>query len=212
MIEVNFGVRSVDLPYTIHVPGVTEEMFDELVDEDTRAELIDGVMIVHSPAALRHDDISGFLRPLMRCFAEQKKLGKVLGPDGLFRPRKGRRFGPDLFFLEQTRVPSPLPKVFQGAPDMLAEVLSPSNRPEDVAVKLPAYRRAGIREIWLVDPDRQEITVYRRRGRRYTARTTGSGRVRSDVLPGFWIESDWLWSEPLPDLLPCLREILGDHQ
>ena len=57
MIEVKCDIRSIDLPYMIQVYDVTEEMFDELVDEDTKAELIDGVMIVHSPASMEHDDL-----------------------------------------------------------------------------------------------------------------------------------------------------------
>jgi len=65
MIEVKCDIRSIDLPYMIQVYDVTEEMFDELVDEDTKAELIDGVMIVHSLASIEHDDCSGFLRGLM---------------------------------------------------------------------------------------------------------------------------------------------------
>jgi hypothetical protein len=56
MIEVTCGVKTIDLPYMLQVYGVTEEMFDELVDEDTKAELIDGVMIVHSPASMEHDN------------------------------------------------------------------------------------------------------------------------------------------------------------
>lgn len=75
MVEVKFGLRTVDLPYTIRLYGVTDEMFDEMVDEDTKAELIDGVMIVHSPATLRHDNVAGFLRGLMRFYAADKGLG-----------------------------------------------------------------------------------------------------------------------------------------
>src|SRR5258707_7463184 len=54
-------LRAMDLPYTLRLYGVTDQMFDELVDEDTRAELIDGVMIVHSPASIKHDNLTGFL-------------------------------------------------------------------------------------------------------------------------------------------------------
>jgi len=62
MIEVKHGLKTVDVPYTIRLYGITEEMFDELVDEDTKAELLDGVMVVHSPATIEHDDVGGFLR------------------------------------------------------------------------------------------------------------------------------------------------------
>ena len=90
MIGVKRGPKDIDLPYTIHLYGITEAMFDELVDEDTKAELIDGVMIVHSPASYEHDDLSGFIRALMSFYADARGLGKVLGPDSLIHLAPGR--------------------------------------------------------------------------------------------------------------------------
>jgi Uma2 family endonuclease len=209
MVEVKFGLRTVDVPYTIRLYGVTDEMFDELVDEDTKAELIDGVMIVHSPATLRHDNVAGFLRSLMRFYAADKGLGSVLGPDGLVRLKKGRRVGADIFFLPQDRVPKPLPKEYKGVPDLFVEILSPSNREEDLEDKRPLYREASVKEIWFVDLEEQQIIVDRRRGRRYATKTISTGRVESTVIKGFWIEAEWLWTDPLPNEMQCLRDILG---
>src|SRR5271170_7075455 len=124
MVEVKFGYKTVDLPYTIRLQGVTEEMFDELVDEDMKAELFDGVMIVHSPATLQHDDVGGFIRALARFYANALHLGRVLGPDGLIHLATCRLFGPDLFFLRRARTPACLPKQFEGAPDWVVEILS----------------------------------------------------------------------------------------
>jgi Uma2 family endonuclease len=208
MVEVKFGLRTVEVPYTIRLYGVTDEMFDEMVDEDTKAELIDGVMIVHSPATLRHDNVAGFLRTLMRCYTADKELGLVLGPDGLVRIKKGRRVGADLFFLNKDRVPKPLPKEYKGVPDLFLEVLSPSNRDDDLDEKRPLYREAGVKEIWFVDPDEQQIILDRRRGQRYITKTIHTGRVESAVVRGFWIEADWLWSDPLPNEMQCLRDLL----
>jgi hypothetical protein len=83
MIEVKRGIKTVDLPYTIRLYGVSEDTFYEMVDEDTTAELLDGMMIVHSPATIEHDDLSGFIRTIMRLFARKRRRGKVLGPDSL---------------------------------------------------------------------------------------------------------------------------------
>jgi Uma2 family endonuclease len=205
----NLGdLRAVDLPYSIRLYEVSEEMFDELVDEDTRAELIDGVMIVHSPASILHDEISGFLRALLRFYAEETGAGKVFGPDSLVRLRPGRRVGPDVFFLERKRVPRRLPREYAGAPDLVVEVLSPSNRRQDVADKLPAYRDAGVREIWLIDPEKREVLVERRRGKSYSTVGTTTGKVLSLTVKGFWIQAAWLWAEPMPNVMACLREIL----
>jgi Uma2 family endonuclease len=209
MVELKMGPRTVDLPFTVRVPDVTEEMFHEFVDEDTRAELLDGVMIVHSPASGRHDDIAGFLRTLARCYAEDRGAGRVYGPDYLAHVATCRLVAPDGFFLELPRVPVPVTVQFEGCPDWVIEVLSPSNRDEDLEEKRPAYREAGVRELWLVDPQQERVIVDRRRGRRYVTTTISSGRVTSAVLQGFWIEAAWLWAEPLPNIMTCLREILG---
>lgn len=51
-------------------------------------------------------------------------------------------------------------KVVYGAPDLVAEVLSESTRRKDMVTKLSKYCFAGVREYWIVDPDKKEITVY----------------------------------------------------
>ncbi len=211
MVELKFGPRTVDLPYTVRLPDVTEEMFDELVDEDTKAELIDGVMVVHSPASPRHNKIAGFIRRLMSCYAEQKGLGEVFGPDDLIHLATCRMFAPDAFFLDAKDVPHPLPaKEFEETPGLVAEVLSPSNRDDDLEDKRPAYREAGVREIWFIDSDEQQVIVDRRRGKKYSTITVADGRITSAVVKGFWLEAAWLWAEPLPGVMACLRELLGD--
>ena len=47
-----------------------------------------------------------------------------------------------------------------GAPDFLAEVLSPSTRKKDMQLKLFKYANAGVREYWMIDPDRKTVAVY----------------------------------------------------
>jgi Uma2 family endonuclease len=198
------------LPYSVRFYGVTEDLFDELVDEDAKAELLDGVMIVHSPASPRHDDVAAFLRMLMRLYVEERQLGKVLGPDSLIHLATCRKFAPDLFFFTKARLPEPLPEhQFEGAPDLVGEVLSPSNRSDDLNDKRPAYHDARVREIWFVDAENQEVIVDRRGKKRYRTTTISAGTITSSVLSGFWLQADWLWAEPLPTILPCLRQILG---
>jgi Uma2 family endonuclease len=209
MVEVKLGRRGIDLPYTVRGPGVTEAMFDELVDEDTRAELIDGVMVVHSPASMDHDDRAGFIRGLMSFYVGSKRLGKVLGPDSLVHLATCRRFAPDIYFLRRERVPVPMPKEFEGAPDLVLEVLSPSSRDDDLDGKRPAYREAKVGEIWLLDPENRQVLIDRKRRRGYGEEVVTAGRAASGVLAGFWLDVAWLWGEEFPDPLACLQAILG---
>lgn len=210
MVEVKLGMRSIDLPYTVRISGVTPEMFEELVDEDTRAELIHGVMIVHSPASLRHDHLVSFLGGLMGFYSADRNLGEVFhATAALVQLDVDLRVGPDVFFIPTGQLTGPLPKVYPGVPELVVEVLSPSNRDEDLQEKRPAYRKAGVKELWIVDDENHELLIDRKRRRRYTEETFSSGVARSDVLNGFAIDVSWLWQDPLPNRMTCLRGIIG---
>jgi len=204
------GLQVVELPYTIRIYDVTEEIFEDMVDEDTKAELIDGVMIVYSPASLQHERIRTALGGLMSFYADAKGLGLVIGSgNGVVRLASGRRLAPDGFFIAKGRLPTPLPKEFAGAPDLAVEVLSSSTRSEDLNDKRPAYRAAGVGEIWFVDTESRQVIVDRRRPNGYVEDIITQGKVASEVLEGFWIQAQWLWSDPLPNRLSCLNEILA---
>jgi Uma2 family endonuclease len=208
--EVLATLRAVEPSYALRVEDISEEDFDELVDEDTKAELIDGVLVVHSPASPQHDNEAGFLRALMRCYAEERGLGQVFGPDAVIHLATCRKFAPDGFVLDSAQMPVALPvQEFDLTPALIFEILLPSNRNYDLNDKRPAYHKAGVREIWLIDPDEQRVIVDRRHGKRYATRTLKKGRLTSTVLRGFWLDVSWLWAEPLPNVLTCLREILG---
>ncbi|HEV2843515.1 MAG TPA: Uma2 family endonuclease, partial [Thermoanaerobaculia bacterium] len=80
---------------------------------------------------------------------------------------------------------------YQGVPDLVAEVLSPSTRRRDRTIKMDAYRDAGVPEYWLVDPDARTVVVYvLEPGKGYTERCRGGvgETVGSSVLPGFRVE------------------------
>jgi Uma2 family endonuclease len=146
----------------------------------------------------------------MRGYAEHQGLGRVLGPDSLVHLAICRLFAPDLFFIKQRRVTVPMPREFEGSPDHVTEILSPSNREDDLENKRPAYQAATVGEIWIVDPANQEILVDHRRGNRYMHKQVSEGRLTSTVIKGFWIKAEWLWADPLPNALPCLLEILKE--
>jgi Uma2 family endonuclease len=79
----------------------------------------------------------------------------------------------------------------RGAPDWVAEVLSPSTARHDRTVKLAAYERAGVREVWLIDPVNLTLTIYRLEAGCYGRATTLElkGRTRLTAVPDVTI--DW---------------------
>ena len=80
----------------------------------------------------------------------------------------------------------------RGAPDWLAEVLSPSTARHDRFVKLPVYERAGVREVWLIHPTDRVLTSYQLEAGRYGPPTTTElkGQTQLTAIPGITIDWD----------------------
>jgi Uma2 family endonuclease len=73
----------------------------------------------------------------------------------------------------------------RGAPDLVVEILSPSNTAIEMQRKLELYQDAGVREYWIVNPDRNVVTAYRLEDGRYIMQLYRAAETaRSPVLPG----------------------------
>ena len=74
----------------------------------------------------------------------------------------------------------------EGPPDLVIEVLSPSNRRHDVLTKRSLYARGGVREYWIVDPEARSIEILILDGGSYrpAGRFSGGAAVASPLLPG----------------------------
>ena len=70
------------------------------------------------------------------------------------------------------------------APDLLAEIVSPDDRPAEVLAKVADWLAAGTKLVWLVDPERAEVRVYRSDGS-LSVLQEGDSLDGEDVLPGF---------------------------
>ena len=209
MVEVRFGHQVIELPQLLRIEGVSEALYDALteLEEDVKAELIDGVMIVHSPEKTRHEDVFGFMFPMMRIFAIQTKQAKVLGSMATVHLGTCRKVKPDIVAVREERKHIVTEDAIEGTPDLVVEIVSHSTRRYDFGEKRKVYEEAGVPEIWLVDFERKQVTVVRKVGQKYRSETKSKGVVRSQVLKGFWLQVDWLWQEELPDPMECLQVI-----
>ena len=188
---------------------LTYEEFLQWCDEDTWAEWANGEVSVLSPASDRHQDLVGFLAAVLRVYTEAWGLGVVrsapfqmkTGPD-----LPGRE--PDLLFVAREHLARLKEKYLDGPADLVIEIASPESRLRDRGEKFAEYELGGVREYWLIDPERKEADFYRldERGRYRLAEPDGDV-YSSLVLPGFRLKVDWLWQEPLPAVLDVLREL-----
>ncbi|MBE5314189.1 MAG: Uma2 family endonuclease [Xanthomonadales bacterium] len=103
-------------------------------------------------------------------------------------------FEPDLLVVcDASRIDA---RGVRGAPDFIIEVLSPSTAAFDLVDKRQRYERAGVGELWLIDPVSSVLTVYRREGEQFTAADirVGQGRLAVQSVPGLVLELDLLQS------------------
>ena len=147
-------------------PGkMTEEQFVAWCDEDTRAEWVDGEVVMMSPANYEHVALSRWLVNVIGLFVEQRDLGEIFEEFQLRLPSQRRRRTPDLCFLAKDRLHLIRPTHLEGAPDLIFEIVSPDSQasayrrrePADAAISstvLPGFR---LRIDWLWPQTRPKV-------------------------------------------------------
>jgi Uma2 family endonuclease len=213
-VEVRFGQQAIDVPKLLFLEGVSEALYDALtaLEEDVKVELLDGVMVVHSPEKTRHEQEFRFLFVLMNLFAYAHHWGEVLGSMATVHLGECRKVKPDIAAVRLERAHIITEDAIEGVPDLVLEIVSESTRRYDFGEKRKVYEEAGVPEIWLVDFERKVVMVVRRVGRRYRSEAKSRGILRSQVMKGFWLKVEWLWQTELPDPTECLQVILGKGQ
>ncbi len=189
---------------------MTYEEFLAWADEDTWAEWVDGEVIVLSPASYQHQRLSYFLTAVLGVYVETRHLGLVLnapfqvklGPD-----LPGRE--PDLLFVSRERSDIIRATYLDGPADLVVEIISPESIARDRGEKFVEYEKAGVREYWLLDPERRRAEFYQLGvdNNYQVALPDAEGVYHSKVVAGFWLRVEWLWEEPLPPVLDVLREL-----
>jgi Uma2 family endonuclease len=214
LVEIRFGHQVIESPKLVRIEGVSEALYDALtaLEEDVKAELLDGVMVVHSPEKTRHEQEFRFLFVLMNLFAYAHHWGEVLGSMATVHLGECRKVKPDIAAVRLERVHIITEDAIEGVPDLVLEIVSESTRRYDFGEKRKVYEEAGVPEIWLVDFERKVVMVVRRVGRRYRSEAKSGGILRSQVMKGFWLRVEWLWQKELPDPTECLQVILGKGQ
>lgn len=184
---------------------LTLEQFKRLVNEGMKADLINGVMIVATPASYTHERLFNFLMRLIGDYVEAKDLGVILGSRTLVEVSPWSGYEPDLCFVAQERLNIIQENSITGPPGLVIEIISPSTRPYDAYAKKEGYAHLGVPEYWLIDPDNQAVAFYRLSESGYVEGPVEEGVYHSVAVPGLWVRLDWLWAHP--KVSDCLREL-----
>lgn len=126
-----------------------------------RAELIDGQMYMMAPPNRNHQRISHLLEWEIENYIQKKKgeCEVYSAPFAVFLNKDDRNYvEPDISVIcDKNKLDD---RGCNGAPDWVIEITSPSDPQKDYGIKLFKYRTAGVREYWIINPQKNTITVF----------------------------------------------------
>lgn len=158
-------------------------------DHGGRQELVKGEIVPMSPASTKHGLVAFRLAFEIGKFVEKEALGTIYAAETGFTlardPDTVR--APDVAFVSADRIPEagvPETGFWAIAPDLVAEIVSPNDRASEVHDKVADYLNAGVKLVWIIDPQSKSAAVYRTfsDAQLLLAKDTLDG---GDVLPGF---------------------------
>jgi len=161
-------------------------------------EIIDGVAYVREPPSpsRTHQELVGALYYELCRALEGRSFCMYIAPFDVRLPRSDESddkietvIQPDVFIVcdrEKTDE-----RGVRGAPDWLAEVLSPSTASYDQSVKIPLYERAGVSEVWLIHPTDRTLAIYRLEDGRYGRPTYQELKGQTLLSAVLGVSIDW---------------------
>lgn len=188
---------------------MTYEEFLDAVGEDTHAEWVDGEMIMPSPVSNLHQSVGSLLVTTLNYYVQEKQLGEIryesfqmkTGPD-----LPGRE--PDVLFISNQNTGRLRKTYLEGPADLAVEIISPESFSRDRGDKFYEYEQGGVREYWIIDPQRQRAEFYQLADSGYydVVMPDADGVYHCREIEGVWLRVAWLWQKPLPLPSAVLRE------
>jgi Uma2 family endonuclease len=171
----------------------------ELPNDRNRYELFEGELQVSAAPNTAHQTTVGNLLFLLTDHVRRHRLGRVFTAPYDVLLSDITVVEPDIVFVSRERRGIILPQHIRGVPDLVVEVLAPSNPQTDRQVKRQLYARHGIPNYWLLDPDRREFSAY----------VLENGDYRQAAIAR---EDARITVPPFPDLVIPLADVWGDEE
>lgn len=170
--------------------------------QDQRLELVEGELVIMSPAGGAHGAVALRWGASLLAFVEAHDLGYVTAAETgfiLHRSADGKDVvrAPDAAFIAKERLPDGLPEGFVPlAPDLAVEVVPPTDTAEDIQAKIADYLKYGVRLIWFGYPRSKTVIVQTAAGA--IIKRIGDVLDGGDVLPGFSLPVSAIFKEGQP--------------
>ena len=168
----------------------TYEDYARLPDNGMRYEVIRGNLYMSPAPRTKHQEVSFALAVEMHHYSKERALGRVyVAPIDVVLPNLAAPVQPDILFITQDNINIVAETKIEGVPNLIVEILSPSNPNHDRQVKFRLYAQVGVQEYWIVDPDSCQVDVFALRGNAYVPLGPfgPDGQAHSELLAGFTV-------------------------
>lgn len=171
---------------SLHTPLRTILEVFESLPEGTRCEVINNTLVM-SPSPLdSHQKILGKIFTKLFLVVEKNNLGEVrIAPYDVHFDEENI-FQPDIIIIANENTHLISERGFFGAPDLIIEILSPSNARFDKEEKRQVYEKSGVKEYFLIDPYEKLVTAFLLKNKEFIVSETKTGIITSKVF-GFTI-------------------------
>jgi Uma2 family endonuclease len=184
---------------TVDLKHLTYQQYLDLPEMKARYSIIDGELVMDAAPTPNHQTILLELAVILVPFVRARHLGRVFTAplDILIRRDPLRTRQPDLMFISNARRYIIGQQVIESGPDLVIEILSPSNTRRELQAKLQDYQSIGVREAWVVSPQGRTVEVL---------------QLSPDSIgrSGLYGLGDTIMSQVLPDLRLTVAELFPE--
>jgi Uma2 family endonuclease len=175
------------MPVNANFPPLTVENYKLLPESGPRYQLIQGDLYM-APAPNRfHQEISRNLQFELHSYLKRNPIGKLFDAPFDVYLDEINVFQPDIIIVLNDRLGILTEQGADGAPEIVIEILSPKTRRLDLVNKKLEYARAGVKELWIIDPEPRAIMIHQfaTDGVEKIRQVNEEDTLSTDLLPGF---------------------------
>ena len=163
----------------ITVAGSLDEFY---ALEETKADFVNGYIHIQMGASVIHERIFVELITSLNLFVKKDQLGKVFGSRLSVGLTSNYHPEPDIFFVANDNTGKYANDRFNGIPDLVIEIISPSTRKLDLEEKRPLYQNSLVPEIYFIDFEKKVVIIDLLENGNYVSHSLQIGKFASRVL------------------------------
>jgi Uma2 family endonuclease len=166
---------------TFEKKKATVEDYQKL-PEGAPFELIEGYLVKEPSPQYSHQDTFAEIFTKMRSYTKDMDLGKTMAAPFDVYLDDENVFQPDILYVAKENLQLIKKNGVHGAPDLILEIISPSNAYNDFITKLHIYEKHGVKEYFIVDPETKEVVAYSLSGGKFKEAYREAGVIISSLL------------------------------